>query len=264
MATRDAVFPAGRGPARPSSSPPAASARLHATGGSLPPVRLTDRDRAGCPLRRIAGRLDGDVQRPRVRSRLPVQRRAPGRCLSRSCKTLARATASPGTPCRRGPTPSRWSSRTDSPARRASPRARRIRRRRVLQETAPWSAPWPTPWSPSTARPLARRHDVRPVRQAGPHPVVAEYLPVAHRSRREHQLHRGRHAARHDLPDAARPGRRNGLRPAGVHHRQLAGQPEFPHLHRGAATGRRDRPEPGRDLPRREPRTTPSTPWRPT
>ena len=71
--------------------------------------------------------------------------------------------------------------------------------------------------------------------QAGPHPVVAEYLPAAHRSRREHQLHRGRHAAQHDLSDAGRPGRRDGLRPAGVHHREPAGQPEFPHLHRACS-----------------------------
>ena len=53
---------------------------------------------------------------------------------------------------------------------------------------------------------LPRRLDVRPVRQAGPHPVLAEYLPAAHRPRREHQLHRGRHAAQHDLSHAERPG----------------------------------------------------------
>ena len=38
-------------------------------------VSLTD-PAAGCPLRRIAGHLDGDVQRPRDNARLPVQRRA--------------------------------------------------------------------------------------------------------------------------------------------------------------------------------------------
>src|SRR5262249_11233817 len=46
VATRDAVSPAGRGPAHPGPSPPAASAPMRAPGGSLPPVHLPDRDGA--------------------------------------------------------------------------------------------------------------------------------------------------------------------------------------------------------------------------
>ncbi len=41
---------------------------------------------------------------------------------------------------------------------------------------------------------------------AGPQPVLAQYRPAAHRAGGEHQLHRGRHAAQHDVPHEARPG----------------------------------------------------------
>ena len=61
VATRDALFHAGRSPPRPGSSAPAASAPLHDTGGSLPPVRLPHRHRPGWAVRRITGHLDGRV-----------------------------------------------------------------------------------------------------------------------------------------------------------------------------------------------------------
>ena len=59
----------------PSSSSPVVSAALHAPRGSLPPVCHADGQRTTCPPGRIARHLDGDGQRRRDITRLPVQRR---------------------------------------------------------------------------------------------------------------------------------------------------------------------------------------------
>ena len=66
---------------------------------------------------------------------------------------------------------------------------------------------------------------------AGPQPVLDRYRPAAHRAGGEHQLPRGWHAARHDVPHEARPERWDGLRPSGVHDREPADELDFPHLH---------------------------------
>ena len=90
----------GRTPRR--SSDPVVSAPVRAPGGSLPPLGLLIARRTARPPGRIAGRLDGDGQRPRRITRLPVQRRAGRRSVPGGSATSAPATASPGTPCRRG------------------------------------------------------------------------------------------------------------------------------------------------------------------
>ena len=81
VATIETLFHAGRGPAHPEASPPAASASLHATGGTQPPVRLPHRHHPDWSVRRIAGHLGGELPRPRVQGCLPVQRCAAGRRL---------------------------------------------------------------------------------------------------------------------------------------------------------------------------------------
>ena len=94
--------PSWVGPSAFVSPTPPLSAALHAAGGSLPPVRLPDRHRAGCPLRRIAGRLDGDVQRPRAEARLPVQRRAAGRSAPGRAATSAASNSFTWNPMQQG------------------------------------------------------------------------------------------------------------------------------------------------------------------
>ena len=54
--------------------------------------------------------------------------------------------------------------------------------------------------------PLSRPIDVCPVRPGGPLALLAEYLPAAHRPRREYQFHRGWHAAPDDVPHEVCPG----------------------------------------------------------
>ena len=75
--------------------------------------------------------------------------------------------------------------------------------------------------------------------QEGPNPSWSNTAPLPDRAGGEHQLHRSWHAARHDVPHEGRPERWDGLRPAGVHDREPADEPDFPHLHRtGAACAR--------------------------
>ena len=61
---------------------------------------------------------------------------------------------------------------------------------------------------------------VRPVRRGGRQPGLAEHRRPRRRAGDEHQLLRGRHAAEHDLPDAARVQRRHRLRAAALHDRE--------------------------------------------
>ena len=82
-----------------------------------------------------------------------------------------------------------------------------------------------------SAPPVHGQFDVRPVQPAGPQPVLDQYLPAAHCSGGEHQLHRGWPTARHDVPHEERPERRDGLGPDGVHDREPAVELEIPDFH---------------------------------
>ncbi len=191
----------------PESSPEAASARLYATGGSQPPFGHSHRHRPGCSVRRIAGHLEGDIPRRREKRRLPVQRPAAGR------GTPGRERLQPQQqlhlePDAAGdlPDPGGRQDRVRRPA-RAKSRPRRIRPRRELWGTAPWSSPMANPLvALYSAPPSAGTSMYVQFAEQGPTLSWQRYVPAAHRSRREHQLHRGRYAAQHDLSHAERPG----------------------------------------------------------
>ncbi len=251
MATPAAVSQAGQGQAHPGSPRAVAPAALRAPGGSLPAVRLPGARRAADRPGRVAGHLDGDGRRPRGGARLPVQRRPSRRRVPR------RPRLQPQQQLHLGPHAGGHLQRPGDRQGRLRRLKRRVRqsvlhgdfaRHRDRRGGQPHVQP---PGRPVQRAPLPRHLDVRPVQPGGPQPVLAQYRPPARRAGHEHQLPRGRPAAQHDLPHEGRPQRRDHLRPADLHDRQPAGEPDFPHLHGAAGTGRQQRPDSGHGLPGR-------------
>ena len=251
--------------------PPAASPALHAPGGSLPPVRLADaRRRRLSPTsdRRSSGRR---LQRPRARA--PSTSSASGRRAVplQVVQDFNNSDSFTWNPMQQGTYDIQVvvkngyrSSKSESTS------ATYTAQTRVVGDTRRGQPDGQPPGRPVQRAPVPGHVDVRPVRPAG------------HRHRRG-RLPRRCPSSPARAPTSSWPaccpnttylmryvaGRRDRLGPADVHHRELAGEPELPHLDRGAAAGGRDRSERGRALPRRvrrrtQPRRRIRTPWRPT